>query len=99
MIMKNVEELFEIKLATRVRYAAESAMHVHNEALGLVKDLERLDKFIADFCYSAEEGPRPSNRYYRDTFSRVESETILGIVMPKQVNTVKRLERYLSKHS
>jgi len=97
--MKNVEELFEIKLTTRVRYAAESAMHVHNEALGLVKDLERLDKFIADFCYSAEEGPRPSNRYYRDTFSRVESETILGIVTPKQVNTVKRLERYLSKHS
>jgi hypothetical protein len=99
MIMKNVEELFEIKLATRVRYAAESAMHVHNEALGLVKDLERLDKFIADFCYSAEEGPRQKGRYYRDTFSRVESETILGIVTPKQVNTVKRLERYLSKHS
>ena len=97
--MKNVEELFEIKLVTRVRYAAESAMHVHNEALGLVKDLERLDKFIADFCYSDEEGPRQKGRYYRDTFSRDESETILGIVTPKQVNTVKRLERYLSKHS
>jgi len=97
--MKNVEELFEIKLATRVRYAAESAMHVHNEALGLVKDLERLDKFIADFCYSDEGGPRPSNRYYRDTFSRDESGTILGIVTPKQAKIVKRLEHYLSKYS
>jgi len=97
--MKNVEELFEIKLATRVRYAAESAMHAHNEALGLVKDLERLDKFVADFCYRDEEGPRQSNRYYRDTFNRDESETILGIVAPKQVNIAKRLERYLSKYS
>ena len=96
--MKNINELLDIKLTTRARCAAEDAMREHSEAIGLVKDLERINKFMADFCHDDnDDAPRVFGRYYRSKFNQADSKTISTVLAAKQASISKQLERYLSE--
>lgn len=96
--MKSVNELLDIKLTTRARCAAEDAMRKHAETIGLVKDLERINKFMADFCHDDnDDTPHVFGRYYRSKFNRADSKTISTVLAAKQASIAKQLERYLSE--
>jgi len=80
-------------------FCAEVAMDEPVNILRMAKDMDRLSKFLADFCHNQIDGPRAVGRAYREPFDVQESRQLREVIEARLDYYAKRLNEYIKRNS
>ena len=83
----------------KARFCAEVVMDEPANVIRMAKDMERLSKFLDDFCHNSIEGLCVLGRGYREPFSLKESQQLRAVIEARLEQNTKRLDEYIKRNS
>ena len=87
------------KIINKARFCAEVVMDEPANVIRMAKDMERLSKFLDDFCHNSIEGLCVLGRGYREPFNLKESRQLREVIEARLEQDTKRLNEYIKRNS